>query len=759
MTATAGPVPARHLKCPGCKAGLRFKGDPAGKRVKCPKCSHQWVVVDVPPDLSASQKALGSEAAARGQSGPVQPVPGSTEQVDPWVGKTLGQFQIIRLLGKGGMGSVYEAMDTVLQRFAALKVLPPQVSGDPKTLERFLREARAACQISHPNLVGVYQVGQDQGVTFIVMQLVRGGNCTEWVKQRGAMTAAQASWIIGEAARGLNAAHAQGIIHRDIKPSNLMLDEGGSVKVADFGLAKSADVMDVGLTTPGEVVGTPSYMSPEQCRGDPLGPQSDLYSLGATYFFLLTGRPPFQAENPTGIMFKHVYEPIPDPRADRPELPEGCWQVILRSMAKEPSMRYQTGEEMAADLAQVEAAGPAEAYAGGGGVEVFEPPAGDPAAAVGLGGLSATRPSLTRAYRGNNESGTIATLMRTNPTAFYGAVGAAAALVLVLILFFVLRGGDRRPSPPPDPNPPGPGPLVTGPGPTDGGTGPVGPADGGGTGETKKGGTQPVESAGGRLERLRRRLDSLRERGSRAEGKELAAVIAELEQFKKDRLQYATTSEELELGKAAGAEIDRLTFGKLDPLPPLKFEPGPAFGEIAPGTTLTLFDGKLTEHVRAPTVGSGWAAGAEQVAFDTRNGPRGGNLWLNLPDIADFEMSLKVRWESTVDAQNDFAIRYRLRPGQLGGGFGVCFAPSHAMISRLTTPRDRLERIRDLPRPGTWYDLVVQVKGRTHRVLVDGREAAQMEHDETGAGRIYMFAMAGTVAVKDWKITVGGGRE
>jgi serine/threonine protein kinase len=305
------------------------------------------------PARPASSARPGGRTAAA-EDGPRPAGPVTAGNPAEWLGRKLGQFQITRFLGKGGMGAVFEAVDALLHRTVALKVLSAAAADDPDALARFLNEARAAARVQHPNLVGLYGVQQDAGVTFIAMQLVRGKTAAEHVREHGPMGVEQAGRVVAQAAHGLAAAHAAGILHRDVKPGNLMISEDGRVLVADFGLAKSADSSAVGLTKTGEVVGTPAYMSPEQCRGERVDRRSDLYSLGATYFFLLTGRAPYVAENHTGVLFKHVFEPVPDPRELRPDLPHGCRRIIARAMAKDPAERYQSLEEFAEDLGRAD---------------------------------------------------------------------------------------------------------------------------------------------------------------------------------------------------------------------------------------------------------------------------------------------------------------------------------------------------------------------------------------------------------------------
>ena len=206
-------------------------------------------------------------------------------------GKRLGKYLLKTKLGQGGMGTVYLAIDTRLKRNVALKVLPKEMAADEAAVKRFLREARVAARLNHPNVVAVYDVDRQRGFCFLVMELVDGRTASELLRE-GPLSWTEATRLVADACRGLVAAHEAGLVHRDIKPSNIMRTNDGLVKLADFGLAKVMD--DPGpaknpLTQSGTILGTPHYMSPEQCRGEPVDARSDLYSLGATYYTLLAG--------------------------------------------------------------------------------------------------------------------------------------------------------------------------------------------------------------------------------------------------------------------------------------------------------------------------------------------------------------------------------------------------------------------------------------------------------------------------------------
>ena len=208
-------------------------------------------------------------------------------------GKEFGKYRILRKLGQGGMGVVYEAEDTLLGRRVALKVLPESLAADAKAMSRFRREARAAHRLDHPHVVAMFDINQQKGIYFIAMELMTGGTAEDRTRGDRSLDWSEATRLTAQACAGLGAAHRAGILHRDIKPSNLLLTADGCCKISDFGLAKAVDKTQTQtLTATGTVLGTPNFMSPEQCRSEEMDARSDLYSLGATYFSLLTGRSP-----------------------------------------------------------------------------------------------------------------------------------------------------------------------------------------------------------------------------------------------------------------------------------------------------------------------------------------------------------------------------------------------------------------------------------------------------------------------------------
>jgi hypothetical protein len=253
------------------------------------------------------------------------------------------------------MGAVYEAADDAGAEYA-VKVLATPAGADPVARERFLKEARAAARLDHPNVVGLRDAGSHgPDLHFIAMELVRGGSAADFIRQRGPFNWPEAVRVAAEAGRGLEAAHRAGLVHRDIKPANIMRSRDGTVKLADFGLAKFIAGDDDGsaLTVGGTILGTPGFMSPEQCRGQPVDARSDIYSLGCTLYSLMTGRAPFAGPDPMAVMFAHCSAERPDPRGLRPEIPERLSALVRRMMAREPADRPPDMAHVLADLADL----------------------------------------------------------------------------------------------------------------------------------------------------------------------------------------------------------------------------------------------------------------------------------------------------------------------------------------------------------------------------------------------------------------------
>ena len=222
----------------------------------------------------------------------------------------IGDYELRRELGRGGMGVVYEAHEVTLDRTVALKILPRKFSSDPAYVARFLNEARAAARLDHPNIVMVHVVGEAAGRRFIAMELVRGAPLSSQIRAEQPLPALKALSLVRQVAAALSAAHAHGVIHRDIKPQNIMVDTEGRVKVLDFGLAKLHG-STAALTATGASLGTPRYMAPEQIQGRPADARTDIYSLGIVLFELLAGRPAFDADSPMAVMYQIAHEGPP----------------------------------------------------------------------------------------------------------------------------------------------------------------------------------------------------------------------------------------------------------------------------------------------------------------------------------------------------------------------------------------------------------------------------------------------------------------
>jgi len=259
-----------------------------------------------------------------------------------------GRYRLLERIGGGGMAVVYRALDTVLNRHVAVKILRSQYVHDEEFIQRFRREARSAASLSHPNVVSVYDVGQDGDTHYIVMEYVEGKTLNELIRERAPLSPEEAVRIAVQICDALDHAHANGIIHRDIKPHNILISKGGWVKVTDFGIARAADASQ--LTHTGTVVGSVHYVSPEYAKGLPAGAQSDLYSLGIVLYQMLTGKLPFNGESPISVALKHVQESFEEPRKLNPAIPQSLENVVLKATRKNRNERYQTAAEMMEDL-------------------------------------------------------------------------------------------------------------------------------------------------------------------------------------------------------------------------------------------------------------------------------------------------------------------------------------------------------------------------------------------------------------------------
>jgi serine/threonine-protein kinase len=261
-----------------------------------------------------------------------------------------GRYRIVRKLGAGGMADVYLAEDQELGRQVAIKILNDRHAADDSFIERFRREAKNAAGLSHPNIVSIYDRGEAEGTYYIAMEFLDGRSLKELIVGRGPAPIKVAIEYARNILAALAAAHRQGIVHRDIKPHNVLIGAEGRVKVTDFGIARSGASQ---MTEVGSIIGTAQYLSPEQARGAPVDQTSDLYSAGVVLYEMLTGQVPFTGDTPLEIAMKHLSEVPRPPSEHRPEIPHDLDSIVLRALAKDPSERYQSAEEMDADLARV----------------------------------------------------------------------------------------------------------------------------------------------------------------------------------------------------------------------------------------------------------------------------------------------------------------------------------------------------------------------------------------------------------------------
>ena len=263
----------------------------------------------------------------------------------------LGGFEIISKIAEGGMGAVYRAKQVSLDRTVAVKILPKRLAKNKQFVGRFLREAKLAAQFSHPNIVGAVDAGKAEGVHYFAMEYVEGESLGQMLSREKVLPEAKAVEIIIQMARALECAHKHGMVHRDVKPDNILIDEEGTAKLADLGLARQVEDEGTQLTQAGTAMGSPHYISPEQARGEgDIDIRADIYSLGATFYQLVTGRTAFSGQTVAVIMTKHLSEAPPPVREVRPEVSEATASVIAKMMAKDRSERYQTPAELLADL-------------------------------------------------------------------------------------------------------------------------------------------------------------------------------------------------------------------------------------------------------------------------------------------------------------------------------------------------------------------------------------------------------------------------
>jgi len=341
---TTESKPMVPTACPACQKLFRVPAHFVGKDAKCPGCGGQFNVSVAGEETQEDSRKYQAKQIADDQAAAAR----KSGKLPAQSNKQVGEYEIVGELGRGAMGVVYEAFQPKLKRKVALKVLPANINLNTKQIKRFFQEAASAAKLDHPNIVSVYDFGEEGGNHYMAMQHIDGGPLDALIQKRK-MPIDKAVRIVIAIARALHYAHGMNIIHRDIKPQNILIDKAGNALLADFGLAK--DITDgAGLTAAGQVMGTPWYMSPEQASGEKVGPRADLYSLGVTFYKLVTQQVPFIKRDIARVLYMVKHEEPPPPRKFAPTCPPDIETVILKSMEKVPAKRYQTCADLADDL-------------------------------------------------------------------------------------------------------------------------------------------------------------------------------------------------------------------------------------------------------------------------------------------------------------------------------------------------------------------------------------------------------------------------
>ncbi|RJP15674.1 MAG: hypothetical protein C4520_19825 [Candidatus Abyssobacteria bacterium SURF_5] len=343
--------------------------------------------------------------------------------------KRLGKYELLKEIGKGGMGNVYLARDSESNATVALKVLPPEFTRTPKYIERFRREAKAVARLNHPNIIKIFDIGEQESTHYFAMEYLGGMTLRKLLEQRGRLPVAEAISILVQIADALDTAHAQGIIHRDVKPDNIMSDESGKFKIMDFGIAHTEQ--GTRLTVTGTIMGTPEYMSPEQASGTAVDKRTDIYALGIVLYEMLTGKVPFNAQTAVEILQMHITKMPESPKLINPEIPGNLSNIIAKMIEKQPANRYESFRHVINALTQALP----EHLRAAGGVTAKEIAAAAPPPAQ-------ARPAPRVRER---------VILQTPTTV---RVALAASILLNVLLFGVLllgRGGAPEATEPPQP--------------------------------------------------------------------------------------------------------------------------------------------------------------------------------------------------------------------------------------------------------------------------------------------------------------------